>query len=621
MTPKRPELQGLSKIEAGEAVRSFLLSLGSDLLSPWSDGKSTISLKCTQCSSPFNFTWRAYRQGQNPSLLCKHCHPKISIVDSTTVDAQLRGLGSRLIGEYSGFRSPITFACTEPGCSGTGQVVYSSFHKSGAILKCKDHLPYTKWNTQLVSEWFKSKESNLLSEFVATEQNLTFSCSECGTEVSNRNWNTIQRLDHAKCFNCSDAPDRLTLEVVRERFRRLGKVEIPDQEITSGRDYVAFHCSSCSGLGEYQPNRLLSLSPDSRALQCKSCREKDWGTFESVSQFIKDLGSTPLFTEYKNAMEPIPFTCVKCLTVISNRSWTKIRKAKQLICPSCYRAQNFGTNHPNWKAELTPEERANQGRHPIVKPWYGMVRSIYDNRCAISGEKCSKLSAHHLNAYSTHPELRFSLRNGIAIHSDLHDQYHRDTTLRRGTETAEDFYSYLTPTLKPWANTSLDDVLIIRYGDPHNQMVLGQNKIYVFPHELGAKITSYVRSKLGQYQTTIPARKTKAVALRQFPAADFLKDNHRQGSCLGVLAAYGLTYEGKLIAVATFGKPRFNKEAQWELLRFATLSATRIQGGASKLLSAFIKEHKPTSIVSYSDIRYNPDTERSMYPKLGFSLI
>ena len=77
----------------------------------------------------------------------------------------------------------------------------------------------------------------------------------------------------------------------------------------------------------------------------------------------------------------------------------------------------------------------------------------------------------------------------------------------------------------------------------------------------------------------------------------------------------GLKFNDLLVAVMTFGKPRFSRNYEWELLRYCSNST--VVGGASKLLSFFKKKYLPASIVSYADIRWG---NGKLYDSLGFTL-
>jgi hypothetical protein len=65
----------------------------------------------------------------------------------------------------------------------------------------------------------------------------------------------------------------------------------------------------------------------------------------------------------------------------------------------------------------------------------------------------------------------------------------------------------------------------------------------------------------------------------------------------------------------TCGKPRFNKNYEWELIRFCSLSGCNVIGGASKLLKFFERTYKPSSIISYADRRRSLG---EIYGVLGF---
>jgi hypothetical protein len=64
----------------------------------------------------------------------------------------------------------------------------------------------------------------------------------------------------------------------------------------------------------------------------------------------------------------------------------------------------------------------------------------------------------------------------------------------------------------------------------------------------------------------------------------------------------------------TFSKPRFSKQYDWELVRFASIGSFSITGGASKLLKHFKNNHRG-SIVTYADKRYS---DGNLYSSIGF---
>lgn len=129
-------------------------------------------------------------------------------------------------------------------------------------------------------------------------------------------------------------------------------------------------------------------------------------------------------------------------------------------------------------------------------------------------------------------------------------------------------------------------------------------------------VASMINSKIGKYDRRVYARKCKLVALTRSETNQFLQDNHLQGGCVASVQL-GLRYEDELVAVMTFGKPRFTKQFDWELLRFASKRGVKVVGGASKLLAEFCRGHSGI-IVSYANKRWS---DGAMYEALGFTLV
>ena len=129
-------------------------------------------------------------------------------------------------------------------------------------------------------------------------------------------------------------------------------------------------------------------------------------------------------------------------------------------------------------------------------------------------------------------------------------------------------------------------------------------------------IKSMINSKLGRYDGRVYARKCKLVVLTSSEASQFLQDNHLQGGCVSSVQL-GLRFEDELVAVMTFGKPRFTRQFDWELLRFASKRGVQVVGGAGKLLAKFRRLHSGT-IVSYANKRWS---DGAVYNALGFTLI
>jgi transposase len=115
-------------------------------------------------------------------------------------------------------------------------------------------------------------------------------------------------------------------------------------------------------------------------------------------------------------------------------------------------------------------------------------------------------------------------------------------------------------------------------------------------------IKSMIKNKLGFIDRKIFARKTIIQEVPKYLRKKFFEDNHIQGEDNASIS-YGLYSENELVACMSFSISRFNKNYDWELIRYANKLNTIVLGGFSKLLKHFKKNNKG-SIISYSDRSY-----------------
>lgn len=125
---------------------------------------------------------------------------------------------------------------------------------------------------------------------------------------------------------------------------------------------------------------------------------------------------------------------------------------------------------------------------------------------------------------------------------------------------------------------------------------------------------SMINNKLG-LNKRIYARKCEIREVNFADSMKFLEENHLQGFCPSSIR-YGLYYNDELVQLITFGKSRFDKSYDYELLRLCTLKGYCIVGGASKLFKHALKFVKG-KIISYANRRFSCG---EIYKKLGFEL-
>lgn len=154
-------------------------------------------------------------------------------------------------------------------------------------------------------------------------------------------------------------------------------------------------------------------------------------------------------------------------------------------------------------------------------------------------------------------------------------------------------------------NYHLDKTNLARQG--------GFTCLHVWDWDDWAKVVEIIKPK----SNVIYARKCEIRELDTVTCREFLQQHHLQGSCRGQTVRLGLYYQDKLVMVMTFGKPRYNKKFEWELLRLCTKSDMSVVGGAERLWKYFLAKYTPNSVISYCD---NAKFSGEVYTRLGMAL-
>lgn len=164
----------------------------------------------------------------------------------------------------------------------------------------------------------------------------------------------------------------------------------------------------------------------------------------------------------------------------------------------------------------------------------------------------------------------------------------------------------------------IDDSITILINSQSDGIKKG-NEILVFEDEIEdgrmrKKILSLVKGRMG-INERIFARKLKVVEIKNVDSSRFLDANHRQKSARAKVHLGLIDENEELKAVMTLGKPRFNNNFEWEIIRYASQLHTNVVGGASKLFSYFKNNYNPQSVISYADLRWGSG---KVYESLGF---
>lgn len=139
----------------------------------------------------------------------------------------------------------------------------------------------------------------------------------------------------------------------------------------------------------------------------------------------------------------------------------------------------------------------------------------------------------------------------------------------------------------------------------------GYQLIHIYEHNNLNIVKSRLLQKLGKSKRLYARRCT--VQPIKFPK-EFLEQTHLQGAGAPTKLNYGLFFEGELVACMTFAPSRFNKDYNYELVRYSQKLNTTVVGGASKLF----KYADLDSIVSYCARDWS---QGQLYKQLGFKLL
>ena len=200
---------------------------------------------------------------------------------------------------------------------------------------------------------------------------------------------------------------------------------------------------------KYKGYDLDLLKPYSRKRVCKTCDECGrvrWLSKQAYRDLCiscnnklnpANLGKTG---ENHPAYKQITLICEICNKEFKVKQSHNFQKCCSLKCMGKYRSKNFiGKNHPNYKLNITDEERLIKRRYPEYYEWRKEVYKRDNYICQICGG--TNLNAHHIESYSDNKDLRTILNNGITLCEDCHNDFHHQ--YGRGNNTRDQFIEFM----------------------------------------------------------------------------------------------------------------------------------------------------------------------------------
>lgn len=281
----------------------------------------------------------------------------------------------------------------------------------------------------------------VLSEYSGTTGRAQCVCLDCG-----RKWETSFKslLNGHGCQHCSskrlnDNPEHreklrnrnlpqcksISHDEFMEKFLTQGdpNVEVIGKYVNSSTR-IHCRCKKCGFKWDVIPTSLL------RGHGCRMCGYEVAKAKQSKShdEFLADferLGNKniEIIGQYISCSHSIKVRCKQCGKVWDASIIHLLYSGHQ--CYDCYKKNNFGENHPNWKPTKTNEERLRKREYPEYREFVQGVLRRDKFVCQISGTVGGDLVAHHLNSYDWDIDNRTNVDNGITLSKDIHIEFHK----------------------------------------------------------------------------------------------------------------------------------------------------------------------------------------------------
>jgi len=244
-----------------------------------------------------------------------------------------------------------------------------------------------------------------------------FLCPVCNN-ISNRMFKSCLRATH--CRYCFSLP---------AKSRKKNSIPIPLEEAlrtcTHGSQQLTiWRCIDC---GIQQTKTLRQAL---RTKRCKKCsrRAQQRPDLSGKNNPMYGISHPGIKGESHYNWKGGKPKCLDCGKQLGDR--------RSEFCRSCTQR---GDRNPYYNPTLTQQERILQRNTPEHREWAKAIKVRDSFKCQVCFRNM-KLQAHHLSSYSTAPDLRYSLQNGVTLCKDCHIEFHLLYKKRHNTtEQFEEF--------------------------------------------------------------------------------------------------------------------------------------------------------------------------------------
>jgi len=327
--------------------------------------------------------------------------------------------------EYKNNGMKMRYKCN---CGNISKIRFSDFKKGKRCRKCgsKKGSNKNRYSLKYVKQYFLDNNCELLEkEYKNNAIKIKYKCC-CG------NISKIRFADFKKgqkCMKCSGM-EKYTFRYIYNYFKK-NNCELLEKEYKNNDTKIKYKCK-CGNISK------IRFADFKRGRRCKKCgiekvANQKRHTFKYIYNYFKENDCKLLEKEYKNSKKLMKYEC-NCGN-ISKISFTRFQRGQR--CKKCGIKKNSGKNHFNYNLNLTDQERKdNESRtsNPHYKRWRKKVfiRDLYIcQRCNVKGKY---LNSHHIKNYSSNPELRLDVSNGITLCKECHIEFHLIYGIKHNTK-------------------------------------------------------------------------------------------------------------------------------------------------------------------------------------------
>lgn len=317
-------------------------------------------------------------------------------------------------------------------CSHKWEVIWDSLNRGRGCPICSGNQQKTIEDIKKYT--FENSCCELLSnKYVNVSEKLLFRCS-CGNEFK-RSFNDF-KVKNKNCPDCS--------------YKKTGKINsATDEEIQSVVDSRGHKLLKRFSDKHFTKIDVMDKKGYKYRLVYTDYKQNDIGVVfggknyfskYNIRKFFKDNSPDYKLINIFNGKSGHNVT-FECDAGHKNNMYFYNFK-KGVRCSKCFYIRNSAENHPNYRDDLTDEDRS-QKRYLLhgknIRKWSRKVHEKHNFKCVICSSN-HKIEAHHLESWNLNKSLRFDTDNGVTLCKHHHIMFHK--TYGFGFNTTKQFYDF-----------------------------------------------------------------------------------------------------------------------------------------------------------------------------------